>query len=375
MQTDTLPTFTASQLTETRANDFVRLAMTCLAFNQEGGKGPFRLGDELDRIHAADEFLRRWPRSLNIGTIEKALQFKAVVNPGTTTEPAWGAPLAVIRPLVEAFVDLARPASLIGKLMPSARRVPFNTSVPVGTSGGTFKFVGQIAPKPTGNMQLASATLPILKAAGHIIISSELAKLGTPAAIAVIRRDMIRGLSQGLDTALTDPTLAAVAGVSPASITNAAPSFGSAGGSSANALTDIKKLIETFSAANPNAESLALLMSPGQATAMAIASGSQTLGPNGGALFGVPVYTGGIGSRVVILDPSALLIADDGELDVTVSTQGTVELDTAPTSPPTAGSVLVSLWQTGLVGARIDRFISWKMARANAVLFTNTAYS
>lgn len=97
-------------------------------------------------------------------------------------------------------------------------------------------------------------------------------------------------------------------------------------------------MIAAFTAANPNAESFAILMSPAVAIAMAVATNSQTLGSNGGTLFGVPVYTGQIGSRVVILDPTALLVADDGELDITISRQATVELDTAPTSPVTASA-------------------------------------
>jgi len=36
--------------------------------------------------------------------------------------------------------------------------------------------------------------------------------------------------------------------------------------------------------------------------------------------------------------------------------------------------VITSLWQLGLTGLRVDRFIDWRMARANSVLYTNVAY-
>jgi hypothetical protein len=235
--------------------------------------------------------------------------------------------------------------------------------------------VGQGFPKPAGNVQLQSATLPILKASGIIVVTSELLKLTAPASAVVLRREMIRGMSQYLDAQLTDPTVSAVTNVSPASLTNAAPSMASAGSSAANAATDIKKLLETFTATNPNVETMALLMSPGVAVAMAIATNSQTLGPNGGTLFGVPVHTGQIGSRVIVLDPSALLLADDGGLNVTVARHASVEMDTSATSPVTAGSVYVNLWQAGLVGLKIDRFINYRMARANSVLYTNVSYT
>jgi hypothetical protein len=376
-----LPDFTASQLDEARCRDFIRM-VSCLAdlAKDSDGFGPRRLSDDTDRMKAAELHAQRWPRSINRDIITKSMQYriKTAVNPGVTTEPSWAAPLATVRPLIDGFVARLRTRTLVDQLLAlpnGARRVPFNMSMSAVTGSGTFRFVGQGAPKPTGNLQLASAILRYAKASGIIVITEELAKVSTPSAETVVRDDMTRGMALYLDTQLTDPTVAAVADVSPASITNGALSIASAGASAANAATDVKKLIETFAAANPNAENIVMLMSPSVATAMAIATASTTLGPNGGALFGVTVLTGAIGGRIVVLDPSALLVADDGDMDATVSRHATVEFDTAPTSPITAGSVYINLWQAGLVGVKLDRFMSWRMARANAVTFTNVSYT
>ena len=289
---------------------------------------------------------------------------KAGVTPGTSTEPGWAAALAPLQPLTAAFVEVSRPASLVGKLLPLSNQVPFNVSVPTATSGATVRWVGQAGVKPVGNMQLTSATLPIAKASGLIVVTSELMALTAPASVTVLRREMTRGIAQYLDAQLTDPSVSAVANVSPASITNAAPSIGSVGATSANVLTDIKALIAAFTATNPGAESMVLLMAPSVAATAAVASNSTTLGINGGTIYGVPVLTGFVGNRVIVLDPSALLIADDAAMDVTVARHASVEMDTAGTSPPTAGTVMISLWQLGLVGLEITRFVSWKMARA-----------
>jgi hypothetical protein len=239
-----LPTLTADSLTNARSLDFVRL-VACLAdmSNQHAsGFGTKSLSDEFCLIQASEEFVARWPRSLNAALVTKATQYdlvhkaymqKAAVNPGTTLEPSWASPLALVRPLIEAFIDVARPQSLVGKLTDFAARVPFNVTVPVASSGGTYRWVGQGAPKPVGNMSLASNALPILKAAGLIVVTKELLKLTGPASAVTLRREMIRGMSAYLDQQLTDPTVAAVSGVSPASITNVAPSIGSAGASAA----------------------------------------------------------------------------------------------------------------------------------------------
>lgn len=377
MHTDTFTSaFTDSQLTQAKANDFVRLVSCLVGVNSVyGGSSARSLSNEIDLQRAFELHLSHYPRSVNAHYMQKGLDLmtKAASNPGTTLEPSWAAPLAALRPLSEAFVELARPASLIGKLT-TASRVPFNVSIPTQIGGGTYAWVGQGAPKPVGSLSLESTTLEIRKAAGLLVLTEELVKLTAPSSIVTLRREMIRGMSKYLDAQFTDPTVAPVGNVSPGSITYAAPSIASAGSSAANAVTDIKKLIETFIAANPDANSIAILMSPGVATAMAVATGSQTLGPNGGQLFGVDVHTGAIGSRVVILDPSALLVADDGELDVTTARHASVEMESAPTSPVASGTVLLNLWTANLVGLKIDRFINWKMARANAVLYTNVAY-
>jgi hypothetical protein len=299
---------------------------------------------------------------------------KADPGAGTTTGVGWAGPLAPTIPGAEAFVELSLPNSLIGKLT-AKRRVAFNSSTAVALSGPTFKWTAQTGPKSVSNMQFAGATLPPLKSSGILVLSRELVLLTSNAAVNSIRRELTRGMSQFLDGALTDPVVAAVGGVSPASITNGAPSVGSAGATAASALTDVKALVNAFVAANPGAESAAMLMSPAVAVALAVASNSQTLGINGGSLYGIPVYTGFVGSRVIVLDPTALLLADEGGMELDLSQQASVEMDSAATSPPTASTVLVNFFASNLVGIRLSRFINWRMARANSAWFTNVSYT
>lgn len=375
MYTEDLTQFTASQLTNARSLDFARI-VGCLADNLRFREGPQRLSDDNDRFHAFERFLAVHPRSLDRDLIEKGLVWrtKAVVNPGTTVEPSWAAPIAPIQPLTDAFVSLSRAQSLLGKL--AVRPTPFNTSTAAQTSGASFSFIGQGFPKRVGDMRFAAVQLPPLKAAGVIVITRELLKLASPASVVALRNDLTRGMAFFLDQLLLDPTNVAVAGVSPGSITSTANSFGSAGSSGANALTDIKRLIADFTAANPNTDGLTLIASPATATAIALASATPDLGPRGGTYLGVPFVTStAAGNRLVAVDASALLVADDGALDVSVSTQGTIELDSAPTSPITAGSVLVSLFQANCAGIKIDRTINWRLARPSAAVFTTVSYT
>jgi hypothetical protein len=56
-------------------------------------------------------------------------------------------------------------------------------------------------------------------------------------------------------------------------------------------------------------------------------------------------------TNLIALDASKILVADDGGLDVSVSSQGTVQLDSTPTDPTTASTVLVAMWPLDLVAS------------------------
>ncbi len=313
-------------------------------------------------------------------TPEVALALKAAVNPGTIAEPAWAAPLAVARPMQDEFLELLRPETILGKV-PGFKRVPFNVSVPIQTGGGTYAWVGEGAPKPVGNLQFSSTTLGIAKAAGIIVISEELAKISNPSAEQVVRNDMIRGMAQYLDQQFIDPTVAAVTNVSPASITNGANGYGTAGTSADNARTDLKKAITLFTQALLPVSEAVLIMSEANAFALstALSTNSVRIYPDltakGGNLLGVPVITSQVvGNVVALVHAPSILFADDGGVNIDVSREATVEMNTVPTSPITASAAYVSLWQANLIGLRAERFINWKRARTTAVVYTTATY-
>jgi HK97 family phage major capsid protein/HK97 family phage prohead protease len=312
-------------------------------------------------------------------TPEVIEMLKAVVNPGTIAEPAWAAPLAVQQPFND-FLEILRPETLLGKI-PGLRQVPFNISMPVQTGGGTYAWVGEGAPKPVGNLQFASVTLGIAKAAGIIVISEELAKISSPSAEMVVRNDMVRGMAQYLDQQFIDPTVAAVTNVSPASITNLANGFATAGTSGDNARTDIKKAITLLTAQNYPISETVLVMSEANAFALSVALTSNGVLVNpgltakGGTILGLTTVTSQTaGSVVALVHAPSILFADDGGVNIDVSREATVEMNTVPTSPITAASVYVSLWQANLIGLRAERFINWKRARTTAVVYTTATY-
>ena len=76
---------------------------------------------------------------------------------------------------------------------------------------------------------------------------------------------------------------------------------------------------------------------------------------------GITVVTSNTaGTNVIGLQPSRVLYADEGGVNIDVSREASLQMDSAPASPADATTVLVSLWQHNMVGLRAERFINWK---------------
>lgn len=79
---------------------------------------------------------------------------------------------------------------------------------------------------------------------------------------------------------------------------------------------------------------------------MARALNQPTLGLKGRTAFGIPIVTSGsVGNLVIALDASQILIADEGDVEVSVSNSALEQLDSTPADPTAAATVLISLFQ------------------------------
>lgn len=307
---------------------------------------------------------------------------RAAVAAGTTTNATFAAPLVQTN-YVNEFLELLRPKTVIGRIN-NIRRVPFYTQMTVQTAGGTYSWVGQSVPKPVTNLQVAAVSLAIAKAAGIIVISEELARNSTPDAQQVVTDEMIAGMQQYLDTQFVDPAVAAVANVSPASITNGVTGTAASGTTEADARADLRLLISNFAASNLDLGGLVILM--GETLAfklgtMVNAVGAPAfpgLGINGGSILGIPVVTSNVTplqTRMVAVHAPSVMLADQGGTEISISREATIIMDSAPAAvTQTAGQppIHTSLWQNNLVGIRSERWINWGKARSTAVDMIHT---
>jgi HK97 family phage major capsid protein/HK97 family phage prohead protease len=313
---------------------------------------------------------------------------KAAVGAGTTTDATWASPLVVYQVLADQFIELLRPATIIGRI-PGLRRVPFNIQMSQATSGSSMGWVGEGAPKPVSQMAFATVTLRWAKAAGIVIITDELARFSNPAAEAIVRNDMVESMTQFLDRQFIDPAISAVANVSPASITNGVTPITPSGSNQAAFQADVKTLFATFLAANLSTAGGVWIGTQQQALAFSLMLNAlgqpfySQMSGEGGILAGYPYIasenipaTGGSpadGYPLIFAKASEIMLADDGQTVLDASNQASVQMDSAPDSPPSGTTTLMSLWQMNMTGIRAERWINWQKRRSTAVAFIQNA--
>lgn len=309
---------------------------------------------------------------------------KAAVAPATTTHATWAGPLVGDETSVFAdFVEYLRPMTILGKFgqapVPSLRRVPFRVPLIGQTSGGDAAWVGEGGAKPLTAFDFTRTTLEPVKVANIAVATMEVIRDSSPSADGIIRDQLAAALRQRLDTDFIDPLKVAVSGISPAGILNGVAAIPSSGTDADAVRADIKALFTAFIQANNAPTSGVFIMSSVQALALSLMMNPlgqvefPGIGMNGGTLFGLPVIvsefvtTDSSGSLVALVNASDIYLADEGGIDLSMSTEASLQMDSEPDNPTTATTVMVSLWQRNLVGFRCEQTISWARRRPSAV--------
>ena len=325
----------------------------------------------------------------NDTTPQVAKVLMAAVAGGDTTTAGWASELVYKQDLVNDFIELLRPMTIIGKV-PNLTRVPFNVRMGSQTSGSSSYWVGQGAPAPVSALGFSEVTLGIAKAAGLVVMTEELVRSSQPSAEVLVRNDLTKSISQFLDKQFIDPNYAPVTNVSPGSITYGLTGAQPSGTDAAAVRTDVQALFATYIAANLDPTGGVWIMTP--STALALSQMVTSLGvatfPTitmfGGTWFGLPVVTSmsakvtaspDDGNLIVLANAPEILLADDGDVTIDASREASLEMLTNPTNESAGGTptAMVSMFQTNSVAIRATRFINWKKRRTSAVAFIHNA--
>lgn len=315
---------------------------------------------------------------------------KAAVDIGTTTDSDFAAPLVNYTVLANEFIEFLRPQTIIGRI-PGLRRVPFNVRVPRQTGGAAAQWVGEGAPKPVGQQAFDYVSLGYTKLAIISAITQELARFSQPNAELLIRDDLAKAVIQQMDSDFLEPTNSGTANVKPASITNGLTVLASNGFTEAAIREDVKDIFNAFVNNNVDPSDAVWLMHT--STALGLSLMVNALGQpafpgitmQGGTFFGLPVVTSASPGFVSDMSPtekivvlakaSDILLADDGQVTIDTSSEASVQMESAPTNPVVAATVLISAFQQNLLFIRAERFVNWVRGRnASVVVMGNVAW-
>ncbi len=195
---------------------------------------------------------------------------KSAVGAGTTTDPQWAGSLSEYQEYAQDFIDYLRPQTIIGRFgqggIPALRQVPFNIRVHAQVSGGAAGWVGEGKAKPLTKFDFESITFSHAKVSAIAVLTEELIRFSSPAADALVRNALAEAVVARLDTDFVDPKKAAVADVSPASITHDVKGTASTG----NPDADAEAAFGQFVAANLQPTGAVWLMSSTNALALSM---------------------------------------------------------------------------------------------------------
>jgi hypothetical protein len=330
--------------TAVRGSAFTRTAASIML---NGGVGPAAFN------YASEAF----PDTPGVGLAIRAAR-------GPTDTGASGG--ALIAPGTHEFLELVTPRTILGRLA-RLRKVPLDTNPALATGGAVNAWLGENAPVPVGQLTWTPGALPPLKFGGIAVATRDMLALATPTAEAAFRDVLVDSAVQFLDASFIG-NAAAAANVSPAGIRN-----GVGGVASVDAPTDMSALLDGFA----TLDGVSIIMSERNAVGLSMAAPGSII--NGKLAGVVPlIASSAAGTNVVAVHAPSVLFGDDGRVELDVAEHALVIMDDDPAAvvqAPGAPPVQTSLWQRGLVGLKILRYINWSVARAGAVsVITGATY-
>lgn len=322
-----------------------------------------------------------YPEMARIHTV-----MKAAVAAGTTTDATWASPLVDYQNFAGDFISFLRPKTIIGRFgqggVPSLRMVPFNIKIAGQSSGGSAGWVGEGKAKPVTKFDFNDVTLGWAKLAAISVLTNELIRFSSPAADVLVRDSLAEALIARKDLDFVDPTKAAVAGVSPASITNGVTAVTASGTDEAAVKADVKALMTKFIAAKLSLSQGVWIMSPG--TALTLGMMSNALGQpsfpgitmSGGVFFGLPVIVSEHipDTNIILTAANEIYLAEDAVM-VSASREASIEMSDAPTgsSGTPTGASLVSMFATNSTALLVEQYTNWSKRRSAAAQYIEAA--
>jgi hypothetical protein len=332
-----------NQEVATREREFVTLARVLLA--AQGGRNNETAIDVARRVGAG----RR---------VEAIVKDAAAAG----SIAGWGDDVsAEYNRLSAAFVQSLRNYGAFDRMLADGFVVvPPRTRIGLTTTGATGSTVAEASLKPISSLALSDlGILQPQKSSCIVVVTEEV--VDSPGAADLLGNELKAGVAVATDAGFI--AIATTAGLA---------STGTAGTSLANIVTDLSYL---FANVTTSARSKLFLVTTSLlCKKMALksdATGARAfpdLGFAGGSIAGVPVLVSdAVASGVVLLVDASGFAASSEVVVLDASRSATLQMESAPDSPPVAGTVTTSLWQRNLRALRAERWWACQRLRDSAV--------
>ncbi|OPH38215.1 phage major capsid protein [Moraxella equi] len=314
-----------------------------------------KLASKGEFVSAADIAKSAGMHPLVIAELEKSAVVMDTTNSGV---------LVPTSPLVNEFIELLRAQTIIDKLAKYMRAGDFDATITGMATGATSAWVGEGDPKPVTNATFNSVELKRHKVAGIAVLTDELSRFNKFNGDRRILDDLIESNRLLLDLTFIDDQ--AQSATRPAGSLHGATIINATGNEEAQITADLAKLRQVFIKANLSLAGAHYIMSETRAsewaelknplgnpvfTGLQASAGEKTLN-------GLPVIESeSAGNIVELVKPSEFYLADEGQVEVSYSTEATITMP---------NKTLVHLFQENKEAIRAERFISWAKRRPMA---------
>ena len=287
---------------------------------------------------------------------------KSAVSPGTFA----GSPLTEPTGPAAAWLQALASSGAFDGMLPSMVRVPANQRVGYLTLGGSAWATAEGSLKKLTALSLGSSTLTPRKIVGMLIATNELVRLGGPVGLALFDNALRAAVIKETDAAFISTI---TTGVTPAT---------SLGAGVASIRQDINAALDRID--GDLSSKFFILVGTAVAKDWATAGGTDGVAfggmtPSGGVMFGMTtIVTDALTDQVVVVDAAGIAAAN-GPIELSRTTQSTLEFSDTPSSPPTAATVMLSLWQSNMVGLTAERWLAFEKLRNAVAVVQSVSYS
>src|SRR5262245_35719742 len=211
--------------------------------------------------------------------------------------------------------------------------------------------------KTLSRLSLTGSDLDTVKATGQIVLSEEVLK-NTVAGNSFFQRELQIALARATNAVFL-PLLVAGASIASSGLTATA------------VRQDLRTLLANVNSGSDSKLFLIVTRTIGEALAVMGDNSGGPAFPNatvqGGSIDGIDIIISDEATtgEMILVDATAIAAGQEG-IVLDSSREATLQFDSAPDSPPTASTVVTSLWQADLVALRVERFVGAKLLRSDA---------